>query len=410
MKERPTSVASMRNVRYIPRLGHIRLGTKVRKDDKHAACVKAGKHTAAEDCMSCTYPKDLNYFKVPAEFYPIYGEQPRELDVVIPHEDPASFFPYALKWFKAKERVCHGNGTLAWRSKKHMQEDRPSLEDCGRTCKIACPCSHLYDFDTNPQGECRAKGTLMLMYPRVSIGGIYQISTGSFYGITGIHSVVAFEDKEAGLEEGFLRRIFGRVSLIPFKLRRIETEIPKPDGKRVKKWILQLIVDKSIDAFAVQSYRDGAVLATERTKHLCLPAPDREIGDKDAPIEGVVDAAEFEEHQEETAGGVPPSPSPAAGTPPPSSPGGEGGTVTADAGNDRRESPPSQKREPGDDDVPLDDPIDEIKNALRGAKTMADLDAVWKEKVMQNKELDGKTKFELQELLLQRKKALKGKK
>ena len=398
MKDRPTSIATMKNVRYVPRLGYIRLGVKVRKDDKHRACVEAKRHGTNEECMSCTYPRDLDYFKVPPEFVPIYGEHPRELDVVIPHEDPASWFPYALKWFKAKERVCHGNGVIAWRSKKHMQEDRPPIEDCGRTCKIACPCSHLYDFETNPKGECRAKGALMLMYPRVSIGGIYQISTGSFYGITGIHSVVAFKDEEANLEEGFLRRMFGRVSLIPFKLRRVETEIPKPDGKRVKKWILQLTVDKSIDAFAVQSYRDGAVLATERTKHLCLPEPDKSIKDVDTPI-GVVDA-EYEEHGTDPAE-VPPNPQPR-----------EEDTHHTIPKDDvpPTEAPPTGRQPGEDEDDGLDhedDPIENIRIAIRSVKTLAKLDDVWKEKVMKNTALDGKVKFELQELLLAQKKALK---
>ena len=51
--------------------------------------------------------------------------------------------------------------------------------------------------------------------------------------------------------------------------------------------------------------------------------------------------------------------------------------------------------------------LDQIKAELRAAKDYAALDAVWKERVMKNRELDGKAKFELQELLLERKKAIK---
>ncbi|MEM3486415.1 MAG: hypothetical protein QXI12_12435, partial [Candidatus Methanomethyliaceae archaeon] len=42
-------------------------------------------------------PKWVDYFVVPPEVQAVYGEKPKELDIMIPSEDPEIYFPEYLK-------------------------------------------------------------------------------------------------------------------------------------------------------------------------------------------------------------------------------------------------------------------------------------------------------------------------
>ncbi len=264
-----TQGAGVKTVRRLPRIGKIRLG------------IKAIAASGAE------YPKDVDYFVCPLEVQNVYGEQPRELDVIIPVEDPKMFFPFALKWYSASSLVCKGDGVTAERANSKVDEKDVNLSPPGgRRTTVKCPCGHL-KTDENPKGECTLKATLMVMIPKVSMGGIYAIDTGSIHNVIEINSCVAMERQpdpaipgDEGEPGGFLRALFGRVALIPLKLRRVERDIEKPDGKRVKKWLLQLTTDANLPA--VQAYRDGAVLALQRSATLALPEPDRDRGREEA--------------------------------------------------------------------------------------------------------------------------------
>ena len=378
-----TQVAGVKTVRRLPRIGKIRLGIK------------------AVNSSGTEYPKDVDYFVCPLEVQNVYGEQPRELDVIIPVEDPKMFFPFALKWYSASSLVCKGDGVTAERAKSKVDDKDKVLDAAGtKRSKVKCPCGHL-KTDENPKGECTLKATLMVMIPKVSMGGIYAIDTGSIHNVIEINSCVAMERQsdpaipgDEGEPAGFLRALFGRVALIPLKLRRVERDIEKPDGKRVKKWLLQLTTDANLPA--VQAYRDGAVLALQRSSALALPEPDRDITDDKKPI----DVTDLE--------------SPDLAEAPPNPTQGEESThhtIPKDVAP-QTEAPPTG-RQPGEDEddgldyTEGDNPIEDIRIAIRGVKSLAELDDVWKEKVMKNATLDGKVKFELQELLLAQKKALK---
>ena len=70
-----TRIKGVSDQRRLPRLGKIRLGVK--------ATAKSGKE----------YPVEKDYFVVPPEVAAIYGEQPKELDVMLPVNDPEVCFP-----------------------------------------------------------------------------------------------------------------------------------------------------------------------------------------------------------------------------------------------------------------------------------------------------------------------------
>jgi len=390
-----TQVAGVRAIRRLPRLGKIRLGIKVK------------------NAVGVEYPKDVSWFVCPPEVQAVYGERPQELDVIIPVEDPKMFFPFTLKFYAASSLVCKGDGMTAERAIGRVDDAdivlvEPKKGD--RRTKVKCPCGHL-KTDENPKGECSLKATLMVMIPKVSMGGIYALDSGSIHNVIEINSCVAVErlpdptiEGDEGEPAGFLRALFGHVALIPLKLRRVERDIEKPDGKRVKKWLLQLTTDMNLPA--VQQYRDGAVLALGRSSQLALPAPDRDITD-DKQVLDVTDLEDTGTGQAE-GGEASASPPPTTGTVVPPQPVAkrERATPAGAAG----EAPPAQQdREPGADEEEGGEPteLDRIKADLHAAIDFPALDAVWKERVMRNKGLDGKEKFELQELLLERKKEIK---
>jgi hypothetical protein len=200
--------------RRIPRLGRIRLGIKVQKQQN-------GKPVLNDRKEPIEFPKETDYFVVPPEVEAIYGKQPKELDVMFPLEDERLVFPASLKWYgRAKGLRCHGNGETAERLD----------EKTGKWGEMKCPCDKLKS-ETNPKGECTEQANLMVMLPRVSLGGIYQIATGSY------HSVV---DINSGID--MCRQMVGRIQLVPLKLRR-EERVTHKDGRPSKHYTLTLILD-----------------------------------------------------------------------------------------------------------------------------------------------------------------------
>lgn len=191
--------------RRLPRLGKIRLGLKVRTT------------------KGTEYPKEVSYFVCPDEVKKIYGEQPTVLDIYFPTDDSTQFFPQSLKLYKAQGLICKGDGENA------LRKDEVSNE----LIEIECPCEN---------EQCNAVGNLMVLLPRVSIGGVYQIDTGSISNIIAINSYIDYLRNLTG----------GRISMIPLKLRRIEQEMTfiNPTTNKQQKsvhYLLQMELPLTID-------------------------------------------------------------------------------------------------------------------------------------------------------------------
>ncbi|MBF8259441.1 MAG: hypothetical protein HW377_1815 [Actinobacteria bacterium] len=211
-----TSIVGLSTTMRMPRLGKIRLGIKV----KNAKGVE--------------YPKDVDYFVCPPEVQEIYGEKPKELDVLIPSTDPALYFPQALKWYKGARLVCKGNGETATRINT----------ETGNMFEMACPCEHLKDPQTNPKGECTARANLMVILPKVSMGGAYQIDTGSNNNIINLNSTM-----------NWILSMIGRVAWVPLTLKRVPTKIQTPDGTTTKA-LLQLEFKGNVQDAAALRHAD----------------------------------------------------------------------------------------------------------------------------------------------------------
>jgi hypothetical protein len=193
-------------VRRLPRLGKIRLGLKVRN--------QAGKE----------YPTETEHFVCPPEVTAVYGEEPTELEVMLPSDNPEEVFVQKYAMYGAGAGLkCHGNGEQAERYNEQTKS----------WGIIQCPCSNLKS-DENPKGACTPQSHLMVMLPKVSMGGCYQITTRSFHATVGINSSL-----------DLIRALAGRIALVPLKLRRVPT-VTQYNGSKKTHYILNLILDASL--------------------------------------------------------------------------------------------------------------------------------------------------------------------
>jgi len=182
-----TSIKDFKRVAYLPRLGKIRLGVKV-----------VSKNTGKQ------YPKEVDYFVVPPEVAKVYGDKPKVLDVMFPSEDPAQVIPYCYKRYGSNNRLmCKGDGeTAIWfNPETNQMEERK------------CPCEAL------EEGKCDKRGHLMVILPRVSFGGVYQIDTGSGMNINRVLDAMEY-----------WKTMVGRCKCILLTLERVPEKVGNPEN------------------------------------------------------------------------------------------------------------------------------------------------------------------------------------
>jgi hypothetical protein len=114
--------------------------------------------------------------------------------------------------------VCKGNGERATRINV----------ETGNMFEMDCPCEQLHDPQSNPKGPCRPRANLMVILPKVSMGGAYQVDTGSNNNIINLNSTLKWVES-----------MLGRVAWVPLTLKRVPTKIQTPDGTTTKS-LLQL--------------------------------------------------------------------------------------------------------------------------------------------------------------------------
>lgn len=227
--------------RRMPRLGKIRLGMKL-------ISPRSGKE----------YPVETKHFVCPPEVQAVYGPEPTELDVMFPVNNPLIVFPQQLEWYgSGKGLKCHGDKVKAERRL-----------DTGAWQERDCPCEHL-KTDANPKGECDERGHLLVMIPSVSMGGVYQIDTGSY------HSIV---DVNSGID--LVMATVGRIAMVPLKLRRVPRDTHGDQHKRTH-YTLFLGLDAS--AGEVNRLIENSRLVIERTSTLQIEGPALEGHAADPP-------------------------------------------------------------------------------------------------------------------------------
>lgn len=221
-----TTIKGLSDRRRMPLIGRIRLGLKKKS-------VKTGNE----------YPTETDFFVVPDEVKKEFGNEPKELDVMIPVNDLESVFPCSYVFYGSSKGVkCRGDGELAYR----VNDETKEMD------QITCPCQLLEDK------KCKQVGRLLFMIPKVSVGGVFQITTSSFNSIV---------DLQSGLD--YVSALVGRFAMIPLKLRRVKTETHH-DGKKQNHYTLQIILDANIDMINSMRLDTSRILEHPR---FALPAP-----------------------------------------------------------------------------------------------------------------------------------------
>lgn len=170
-----TRISGVSDQIRLVRLGKIRLGVK--------ALAKNGQ----------TYPVEVDHFVVPPEVERVYGPKPKTLDIMFPVEDRELIFPQAYKWYGlGRGLLCIGDLTRAMRK-----------NEAGQFVEQPCPCPR-------KDKECFMRGHLMVILPKVSFGGVYQIDTGAFNSIIDLNSSLIM-----------VKAMIGRIAMVPLRLMRI---------------------------------------------------------------------------------------------------------------------------------------------------------------------------------------------
>jgi hypothetical protein len=107
-----------------------------------------------------------------------YGEQCRELHIILIDDDIENVFPSSYAWWTATERKCWGDGSSATRrtAEKHGGQPWPQ---CGNGC------SELASGLCKPSGDLRF---VLADFPR--LGSVCRIHTSSYRSIRQIHSAL----------------------------------------------------------------------------------------------------------------------------------------------------------------------------------------------------------------------------
>ncbi|MGB9812468.1 MAG: hypothetical protein ACPLRZ_11415 [Thermovenabulum sp.] len=214
-------------------------------------------------------PTPTDYFVVPDEVKKVYGEKPRELDIIIPSEDIETIFPAYLKRYGEQYGlICRGDGEYASLSlayaKINPQEYRLKRvgddffdeygeklsKEIGRDGKewlqIRCTYKNCPLYKAK---KCKEIAVLNVILPKVSsLLGVYSIDTGSFNSYINIRNALEL-----------LRRMIGRISFVPLKLKvkMVETHPTvtiKGEEKKIKKLVPVMYIDMDMNYETLLSY------------------------------------------------------------------------------------------------------------------------------------------------------------
>lgn len=175
-----TRINGLSNRRRYPIIGKIRLGIRV-----------LGKNG--------WNPVETPYFVVPKEVQQVYGEKPVELDVMFPSNNPDLIFPQSLRWYgNSLGLKCIGNKKQAQRLNERTFKFEPR----------ECPC------DLLERGECSERAQLLVILPKISMAGLYQIDVGSSNSMIDINSYF-----------DWMNTHIGRFAMIQLKLRRVPRQM-----------------------------------------------------------------------------------------------------------------------------------------------------------------------------------------
>jgi len=180
-----------------------------------------------------------------------YGEQCRDLHIIMIDDDVENVFPTSYAWWTATERKCWGDGASATRRTAEKPGGQP-WTGCGNGCPELAA------------GQCKPGGDLRFMladFPR--LGSVCRIHTCSYRSIRQIHSALQEIQTFTG----------GRLAGITAKLTVRPEEATYFDRKEKRKkttsiWALSLEVDGDDVRKLIANLTENARLFAETRKLL----------------------------------------------------------------------------------------------------------------------------------------------
>lgn len=246
-------IKGLSETRRLPRLGKIHLGIK---------------KTKVVNGRDVEYPSAVDYFVFPEdnslhdELTKVFGEKPKELRILIPLDDEER---WASQYYRCYSRtrglICKGDGETALRM-VDMQTgalaDRDSTEVVMK--EVTCSGRDCPDYEQ----QCREIMNLQFLLPEVPGLGVWQIDTSSINSIRNINSAAEL-----------VKRIYGRVSMIPLLLTIEPQEVQDSEGKKRTVKILNLRTNRTLlEMMETITKPTPEMLAVGETE---LPVPDDEV-------------------------------------------------------------------------------------------------------------------------------------
>lgn len=267
-----------------PILGTIRLG--IRQEAKSGS----------------KYPKTVPHFVLTdaPDVARVYGDDPKEIDIIFISEDIEMNIPTWLMWFGAGVRDKDGNmkgGKLLCKGNGPDVEGRPgsaqfySKRDpkTGDIPSRPCHGEQCPDWlDKNGARQCKPAMKVLCVLPLVSPYGVYEINTNSWNSIRSFHEQLSW-----------IKTLKGNISLLPFKIVREEENIKyldKTEGKEKQsiQYVMKLRPNQQF--YELHGDTAKAVMATlQNAPANLLPSGDKMEALLAAPREDgyeMVDAAE----------------------------------------------------------------------------------------------------------------------
>ncbi len=236
----------------LPRLGKIRLGIKKKS--------KGG----------VEHPQATDYFVLPDEpamLKELYGEQPKELPIILPVEDEDI---WASQWYRAysmtRGLICKGDGETCTRTVDKNTGDlatRDTEPDAVQVIQMDCAGKECPDY----QGKrCAEIMMLQFMLPDVPGLGVWQIDTSSINSIMNINGAAQA-----------IHSIYGRVSMIPLILTLEPQQVLGSDKKTKTVHCLNIRVRQTLREMLAQAQQTAPQLVGAVAPE--LPVPDDEVPD-----------------------------------------------------------------------------------------------------------------------------------
>ncbi len=222
-----TTIKGLSDIRRLPRVGKIHLGRRLKSQ------------------RGTEYPKESDDFVIDGlpEVIAVYGEHPKALDIIIPVEDQSVYFQQAFKCYgSAAALICIGDGVTAMRDEKKVIKADTLKENGDReNGRVEVHCTGPDNCAYGKEHGCRRTGLFRFMLYKVTMGGVYQIDTGSFNSIVDLNSAI-------DLIRSQMAAITGqpRIAGIPLVLKRVPTET-RYEGKKAVHYCLRLEMPYTLD-------------------------------------------------------------------------------------------------------------------------------------------------------------------